>query len=196
MQIHVANRERVLRAATASFLVDGYGASVEEIARRAGVAKQTVYSHFPSKDELFKEVARELAKSILIELEAEPRELRAALVRFGVAYRRRILSAEGIATFRALVPEIPRFRALARAMYAASGGETVRRLAARLDDAMRAETLRRDDPRFAAELLLGMLTGQDRIKRLFCVAQKDETDARHAARIVDCFLRIYSRESA
>lgn len=194
MTCHAPNRERVLRAATAAFLVDGYGASVEGIARRAGVAKQTVYSHFPSKDELFKEVAREMAKSILIELEAEPQALRAALVRFGVAYRRRILGAEGIATFRTLVPEIPRFRALARAMYAASGGETARRLAARLDEAMQAGTLRRDDPQFAAELLLGMLTGQDRIKRLFCVLEKDGSDAHHAARIVDCFLRIYSKE--
>jgi AcrR family transcriptional regulator len=41
------NRERVLRAATSSFL-----------ARGAGVAKQTVYAHFPSKDALFKEVAQ------------------------------------------------------------------------------------------------------------------------------------------
>lgn len=190
------NRERVLRAATASFLVDGYRSSVEGIARRAGVAKQTVYSHFPSKDALFKEVARELAKSILIELEAGPQELRAALVRFGFAYRRRILSAEGIATFRMLVPEIPRFRALAKAMYANSGGETVRRLAARLDQAMRAGSLRREDPQFAAELLLGMLTGQDRIKRLFCVLDKGDPDARHAARIVDSFLRIYAAKGS
>src|SRR2546423_13956820 len=97
------NRERVLRAATSSFLARGYGSSVDAIARRAGVAKQTVYHHFPSKDELFKEVARELVKGILIELDAEPQDFRAGLVRFGAAYRRRILSAEGIATFRTLV---------------------------------------------------------------------------------------------
>src|SRR5258706_9666367 len=123
------NRQRVLRAATASFLEDGYRSSVERIAQRAGVAKQTVYHHFPSKDLLFKEVARELAKRILIELDTAPQDLRSSLVRFGSAYRRRILSAEGVATFRTLVPEIPRFRALAKAMYANSAGETVRRLA-------------------------------------------------------------------
>jgi len=186
-----ANRERVLRAATTSFLAEGYGSSVDAIARRAGVAKQTVYHHFRSKDLLFKEVARELAKGVLVELEGEP-DLRASLVRFGFAYRRRILSDEGVATFRTLVPEIPRFRGLARAMYAASAGETVRRLAAHLESAMQAGRLRRDEPEFAAELFLGMLTGQDRIKRLFCVMQKGEADSRHAARIVDCFLRAYS----
>ena len=186
------NRERVLRAATGAFLAHGYASSVEQIARRAGVAKQTVYHHFPSKDLLFKEVARELVKGVLVELDAEPSDLRASLVRFGYAYRRRILSAEGIATFRTLVPEIPRFRALARAMYANSAGETVRRLAAHLEAAMRAGRLRREEPGFAAELLLGMLTGQDRIKRLFCVLQRADTDTRHTERVVDCFLKAFS----
>ena len=112
----VPNRERVLRAATASFLLDGYRASVERIARRAGVAKQTVYSHFTSKERLFREVARGLAMSVLVELEGgDPRE---ALLRFAIAYRERALGAQGIATFRTLVPEVSRFRATARSMYA------------------------------------------------------------------------------
>lgn len=188
----VLNRERVLRAATTSFLANGYGSSVDVIARRAGVAKQTVYHHFPSKDELFKAVARDLAKRVLVELEAEPRELRVTLARFGAAYRKRVLGAQGIATFRALVPEVPRFRALARSMYAASAGETVRRLAAYLEKAMAAGELRRDDPQLAAEMLLGMLVGHDRVKRLFGVAL-EESDARRAARVVDCFLRAYQK---
>ena len=54
----ILNRERVLRAATTAFTLDGYRASIDRIARRAGVAKQTVYSHFPSKEELFKAVVR------------------------------------------------------------------------------------------------------------------------------------------
>src|SRR5688572_22110525 len=163
-RMSILNRERVLRAATSSFLAHGYGSSVDVIARRAGVAKQTVYHHFPSKDELSKEVARDLTK--------------------------RVLGAQGIATFRAVVPEVPRFRALARAMYAASAGETVRRLAAYLESAMQAGELRRDDPTLAAELLLGMLVGHDRVKRLFGVPLA-EGDARRAARVVECFLRAY-----
>src|SRR4030081_2322923 len=119
------NRERVLRAATASFLVDGYRSSVERIARRAGVAKQTVYHHFPSKDELFKEVARDLAKRVLVELESEPQDVRSGLLRFARAYRGRVLGAQGIATLRTVLPEVPRFPALARAMYAGSAGVLV-----------------------------------------------------------------------
>jgi TetR/AcrR family transcriptional repressor of mexJK operon len=188
----LVNRERVLRAATSSFLAHGYGSSVDVIARRAGVAKQTVYHHFPSKDELFKEVARDLAKRVLVELEAEPRDLRATLLRFALAYRRRVLGAQGIATFRALVPEVPRFRALARTMYAAGAGEMLRRLSVYLGKAMAAGQLQRDAAEPAAELLLGMLVGHDRVKRLFGVAPSAESETGRAARIVDCFLRAYT----
>jgi len=67
----------------------------------------------------------------------------------------------------------------------------VERLAEVLRKAMQAGELRREDPVLAAELLLGMLVGQDRIKRLFGVAS-EESDARRAERIVECFLRAYS----
>ena len=187
------NRERVLRAATSSFLAHGYRSSVDHIARRAGVAKQTVYHHFPSKDELFKEVARDLATRVLVDLEAEPHDLRKALLRFARGYRKRVLGAQGIATFRAVVPEVPRFKALARAMYAGSMGVLVERLAAYLAKAMDAGALRRDDPELAAEILLGMLVGQDRIKRLFGVARAGG-EARRIERIVDCFLKAFAHE--
>jgi TetR/AcrR family transcriptional repressor of mexJK operon len=185
------NRERVLRAATRSFLAQGYRSSVDHIARRAGVAKQTVYHHFQSKDALFQEVARGLAKRVLVELESGPQDPRAGLLRFARAYRRRVLGAQGIATFRTVVPEVPRFPALARSMYAGSAGVLVERLAAYLAKAMQAGRLRREDPELAAELFLGMLVGQDRLKRLFGVGC-EEKEARRAARIVECFLRAYS----
>jgi TetR/AcrR family transcriptional regulator, mexJK operon transcriptional repressor len=187
----LVHRDRVLRAATRSFLSHGYRSSVDHIARKAGVAKQTVYHHFPSKDELFKEVARELAKRVLIELESRPQDVGAGLLRFALAYRKRVLGAQGIATFRTVVPEVPRFPALARAMYAGSAGVLVERLAAYLGKAMQSGHLRRDDPELAAEIFLGMLVGQDRLKRLFGVGC-EEKEARRAARIVECFLRAYT----
>src|SRR4051812_39407434 len=96
------HRERVLRAATSSFLARGYNSSVDDIARRARVAKQTVYQHFASKDELFKAVAGDLAKRILITLQggSNENEVRQSLVHFAIEYRKRALGAQGIATFR------------------------------------------------------------------------------------------------
>jgi TetR/AcrR family transcriptional repressor of mexJK operon len=184
-----ANRERVLRAATSSFLAHGYSSSVDDIARRAGVAKQTVYHHFPSKDRLFEEVARDLAMSVLVELEGA--DVRVALLRFAIAYRERALGSAGIAAFRTLVPAAPRFKALAKAMYANTAGELVERLAQYLEGAMKSGRLRRDDPVLAAEMLMSMLAGVDRVKRLFGINHASETNERRAARIVDCFLRAY-----
>jgi AcrR family transcriptional regulator len=189
--VPLENRERVLRAATTSFLAHGYASSVEDIARRAGVAKQTVYAHFRSKDALFKEVAHDLTRRVMVELAGAPADLRAGLVRFASAYRERVLSEEGIATFRTVLPEVPRFRALARAMYDAGAGQMVRELAAYLERAMRAGELRRDDPQFAAELFLGMLVGQDRLKRLFGVERANGGEETRCRQIVDCFLRAY-----
>jgi TetR/AcrR family transcriptional repressor of mexJK operon len=192
----ILNRERVLRAATAAFTLDGYRASIDRIARRAGVAKQTVYSHFPSKDELFKEVVRELATRILVQLETDD-DLRTGLLRFALAFRSRVLRADGIAMFRTLAAEIPRFPALARAIYAGGAGATARGLARYLEKAMAAGQLRRSDPRFAAEMLLGMLVGHERIKRLFGVSRFSPAgEARRAARIVDGFLRMHSTKGS
>jgi AcrR family transcriptional regulator len=46
------NRERVLAAAEEEFAEHGIEASVSDIARRAGLAKGTVFSHFATKEEL------------------------------------------------------------------------------------------------------------------------------------------------
>jgi TetR/AcrR family transcriptional repressor of mexJK operon len=197
MATQVTKRDKILRAAKSCFRHDGYRTSVEQIAGRAGVAKQTVYHHFPSKDELFREVANDYARRLLVELDGRSGEdFRASLLRFALAYRKRILSADGIAMSRAFVAEVPRFKALARSMYAHGAGETARGLAAWLQQAMTAGQLRRDDPLFAAELLMGMLVGHDRVKRLYGAAPlRGAAEERHTARILDCFLRGYSIEA-
>jgi AcrR family transcriptional regulator len=55
-----AARERIARAALAQVAEGGYAsASIHQVARRAGVAAGSIYTHFPSKGELFAEVFRE-----------------------------------------------------------------------------------------------------------------------------------------
>jgi AcrR family transcriptional regulator len=53
------NRQRLLEAAQAIFAAQGAGASLEEIARTAGVGIGTLYRHFPHRDALVAEVYRQ-----------------------------------------------------------------------------------------------------------------------------------------
>src|SRR3984885_8292924 len=54
----VRNRERVLEAAKAVFSAGGPDASLEAVAKRAGVGIGTLYRHFPTREDLFEAVYR------------------------------------------------------------------------------------------------------------------------------------------
>ena len=153
-----ATRERLIEAAREVFMHDGYRASMDAIAARAGVAKQTLYNHFPSKADLFGATACTASANIAIALEGDAATPRASLLAFAIKFRERVLGDEGLAMFRA----------------------------------MAAGSLRRDDPVFAAEMLLGMLLGLDHARRLCLAEASAEAEEPRVARIVDCFLRAYA----
>src|SRR6202795_4992499 len=54
----VRNRERVLEAAKLVFSAGGPDASLEAVAKRAGVGIGTLYRHFPTREALFEAVYR------------------------------------------------------------------------------------------------------------------------------------------
>src|ERR1700710_3143870 len=54
----VRNRERVLAAAKAVFSAGGPDASLEAVAKKAGVGIGTLYRHFPTRQDLFEAVYR------------------------------------------------------------------------------------------------------------------------------------------
>jgi AcrR family transcriptional regulator len=68
------NRERILEIAKQAFTRDGAAASLDEIARRAGIGPGTLYRHFPTRDALIEAVYR-----------AEVEKLAAAGPRFAAA---------------------------------------------------------------------------------------------------------------
>ena len=64
-------RAHMLSVAEEVFLSEGFHASMDTIAARAKVAKQTVYNHFGSKEGLVSEVVRRIADTITDALVAE-----------------------------------------------------------------------------------------------------------------------------
>jgi len=185
-------RNRLIQAAREAFMADGYRASVDGIAARAGVAKQTLYNHFPSKEELFSESVGLVSAAIVVSLDGQTDDVRATLLRFGAAFRQKVHGAEGLALFRTLMAEAARFPTLAQAFFAKGPEQTASRLADFLGRAMAAGRLRQDDPRFAAEMLVGMLHGIDHFRRLSSNTQLPEAqEESRIGQIVDCFLRAY-----
>ncbi len=183
-------RQRVLDAACDAFREEGYQVSIDRIATRAQVARQTLYNHFPSKDALFAEVIRNAIESILVTLEGDG-DVRTTLLAFGDAYRSKLLSLEGVAIVRAMIAEAPRFPKLAKQFFAQGPAMTRKHLAVYLSYAMEQGWLRPDNPEFAAEMLSAMLIDFDRLRGLINL-QTDLLKPAKTAQVVDCFLRAFA----
>lgn len=189
-------RQRVLQAATELFLENGYRVGMDTVARRAGVAKQTVYAHFGSKEGLFRAAVGVLVQPVTDTLDAEPLGLEDALTALARLHCEHAGDERFIALDRMLIAEAPRFPKIARELYDGSYGAMLRRLSARLQRAMDAGELRRDEPVVAAELLLAMLNGLEPDRRLLGLEGRGPSAhdgwCRHA---VQMFLRAYAPPS-
>ncbi|MFD5632443.1 TetR/AcrR family transcriptional regulator [Streptomyces sp. NPDC127072] len=60
----IRNRRLLLAAATEAFAEGGVDVSMGEIAQRAGVAKGTVFRHFPTKDDLLAAITLQLVEQL------------------------------------------------------------------------------------------------------------------------------------
>src|ERR1700683_5264112 len=70
------NRERVLQAAKAVFAAGGPEASLEAVARQAGVGVGTLYRHFPTRQALFEAVYRHEVRQLADLAERSKKETR------------------------------------------------------------------------------------------------------------------------
>src|SRR5215813_10423397 len=65
-----ARREDILEAALDEFSARGFaGARLEDVAKRAGVAKGTIYLHFKDKEALFQELVRTMLGPLVASLD-------------------------------------------------------------------------------------------------------------------------------
>lgn len=149
--------DQVLEGARDVFMADGFeGASVDDIARAAGVSKATLYSYFPDKRLLFMEVARhECARQAddgidLIESCCTPQQVLQVAARHILSV---ILSDFGQKMFRICVAEADRFPDLGRQFYE-SGPMMVRaRVKEYLEQATARGELKIEDFDLAADQL-------------------------------------------
>ncbi len=111
-------REQILQGATQVFLQHGYaGTSMDRVAAKAGVSKQTIYSHFQDKEGLFTAlIERVTTRQLKIEFGSEPfqGEPTILLRRIAQGYLSRMGDQEYIDLLRVVVAESARFPELAQ----------------------------------------------------------------------------------
>jgi len=114
-------RESILAAALDEFSTRGFAtARLEDVARRAGVAKGTIYLYFRDKETLFQELVRAELSPVVAALEAAPMAdlpMRAVAERLVELFVREIFATRRKDVIRLVLTEGPRFPAIAEFYY-------------------------------------------------------------------------------
>ncbi len=189
--------DQVLAGAREIFMRDGFeGASVDDIARAAGVSKATLYSYFPDKRLLFSEVARiecnrqaEAALKFIgtdAPVEVILHEAASRIVRF-------VLSDFGQQVFRICVSESHRFPELGQNFFESGPGLVQKRMAMVLAPHVESGILQIEDMELAVSQF-AELCKSDLFLRCLCgvqCCQSEENIQRIITGAVDMFLARY-----
>ncbi|MBY6093065.1 TetR/AcrR family transcriptional regulator [Pseudooceanicola sp. 502str34] len=189
--------DQVIEGARQIFMADGFDrASVDDIAREAGVSKATLYSYFPDKRLLFLQVAKAECLRMAEDAEGlvhEDMPVREVLDFAAQRMVRFFTSDLSVAVFRVCVSESERFPELARDFYE-SGPLTARaRLGAYLQRAVSRGDLVIEDCDFAAEQFAQLCKTGVFMRRLFGIddAVSPDLATRTAREAVETFMARY-----
>ena len=188
----------IVNAARKLFLEDGFGTtSMDAIANHAGVSKPTLYSHFQNKEGLFSEVmimmCNEAGGPIMIEeIFASTRPPKLVLKQAAHFLLNRALHPTGIALFRTVLAEAPKFPELGKVFWETGPQRFTEGLGQYLASLKRASQVRISDPLGAAEQFRAMIVGTYVLPALVGVApalSEKERD-RRLTHTVSAFLKI------
>jgi len=150
---------QILEAAFHTFSESGLAnARLEQIARRAGVSKATIYLYFPNKEELFREVVRQTVGDAIDESERTLKGETATedLLQFMQAQWQFIRSATFPSLHRWVIAELPAFPDLAEFYSREVIGRGQRILRSILERGVDRGEFRRIDPTVAARMLMAL----------------------------------------
>jgi TetR/AcrR family transcriptional repressor of mexJK operon len=188
-----AKRESIREAAANLFLKEGYErCSMDSIAAAAGVSKQTVYSHFENKDELFRSCIA--GKCQLYDLSIDPSThtaLEDGLASFADGLLRLISDSQAVKMWRLMMTEAECHPRVTHMFYETGPEESLKSLEAFLEH--HRERLDTDDFDAAARTFLSLAKDcyQDRIL-LGVIDGVDGEERRHqVARATEQFLRLF-----
>ncbi|MCW8329838.1 TetR/AcrR family transcriptional regulator [Photobacterium sp. SDRW27] len=190
-------REQILKAAGELFCEQGYAISMDAIAVKAQVSKQTVYAHFKTKDDLFDTCIR--AKCVANQLDDnllnDSRPMRDVLCEFAWRFQSMLLLEETKHTYKTSVSQSETHPELAKVYLKAGPQATTEMLAQYLQHNVNKGLLVIDiDLRDAAMQLLLMLHGRA-VYWAYLGQDSGETDEqrkKYLESCVDLFLKGYT----
>jgi TetR/AcrR family transcriptional regulator, mexJK operon transcriptional repressor len=190
-----AKREKILEGARLVFSEFGYeAASMESIAREAKVAKGTLYNHFSDKQALFAEyvgIECRRQSELLFYPSKDHMTPEEILREMGNRFLELITSKMGMAIWRGVVAEAPRFPELGRLMEESGPQVCFKLLGDYLHEATVAGKLRVDKPIEAAEEF--MILCQGRIMRHLELGIKKFITAEERMMAVNQALKLFLR---
>lgn len=198
-------RQAILAAATALFLQNGYrGTSMDEIASRAEVSKQTVYKQFTDKEHLFREilggmtsnaerVVDVIASAFGPEPARTPTELEHRLRRVALVYLDGVLRPQVLSLRRLIIAEAEQFPELAAAYYEQAPSRGIQAVARCLEPYVDSGLIEAEDLRLAAchFAYLALAPTQDRAQFIPTELPAAAERERLAAAAAHAFLRAY-----
>ena len=197
----LASGGAIRQAAAALFLERGYqGTSMDDIAAAAQVSKQTIYTHFPSKEELFADLVLGNAGRVveflatLAQAVQEEDDLEEGLRQLARRYVRFVIRPEVLRLRRLVVGEAGRFPDLAASYYEQVPQRTYQGLATLFADLAAQGRIRIDDAAMAANHFAWLVLGAPLDRGMFHpdddAAVGDDLD-RVADAAVSAFLAAY-----
>ena len=196
-----ARRRAILEAARSVFAEQGFDrATMAEISGRLGGSKTTLYSYFPTKEDLFVACVQEEIEADTGEMINEVRaigDLREAFERFGKHYLATATGPRPIANYR-MVAGMPAESGVGRRFYEEGLRRAWLRLTTFLEEQIAAGRLRAADPWVMTMHLKGMLESELIDQRLLNAGPEPDraTIARRASDAAEAFLRAYGPEDA
>jgi AcrR family transcriptional regulator len=147
------NRERILEVAKEAFTRFGANASLDDIAKQAGVGPGTLYRHFPTREELLRVVYR----SELEKLAAAEQKLAQTVPPIEALRAWLLLFVDGIATKQLIAPAVNTLVGDPKKVFEASYAQVHEALRALVKRAIKSGDLRRDlDPIDLLRALVGV----------------------------------------
>lgn len=190
-QIDPRKSEAILQAASDLFAERGAAVTMEEIARKARVSKQTLYNRFASKVEIGRALAARRSDDITAPLRVDGDPVSVLTAYAGIMLNKVCNAAKG-ESLRGVALMSPSVPDIAQAIYDAGPAASMRRLADWLQAQDAKGLLVVPDPALAAEMFTGMVLGHGHLRAVLGVPHPTESFEVRAAEAARRFVRAFA----